>query len=205
MVSGKSFVVLYLTHVFQQNQVSGLVRKGIKAVTFNSSLNAADRDKIKTDLKLTAPTTKLLYVSPEMIDTGNLGGILKNLNARNLLSGFVIDEAHCISQWGHDFRPAYRKLASLKTNFPDIPVMARFHRSFHPAVCSCTSKACTATATKKVKEDILSSLAIPGAKVFASAFNRVCSEISLRRSPASVHVFLLSFRQTFSMKLDISS
>eukprot|EP01122_Echinamoeba_exundans_P016464 TRINITY_DN834_c0_g1_i3.p1 TRINITY_DN834_c0_g1~~TRINITY_DN834_c0_g1_i3.p1 ORF type:complete len:654 (+),score=75.35 TRINITY_DN834_c0_g1_i3:2083-4044(+) len=138
-----------------QNQVAGLQLRNIPAKAFNSALKPAEKDQIKTDLNRTPPHTKLLYVSPEMIDSDQLGDIMKTLDARNLLSGFVVDEAHCISQWGHDFRPAYKKLSQLRSKFPLVPIMA-----------------CTATATKAVREDIISCLNIFGAQAFASPFNR---------------------------------
>ena len=80
------------------------------------------------------PTIKIVFVTPEKISaSGSLMSLLKDLYNRNLLARFVIDEAHCVSQWGHDFRPDYKKLSNLRTQFPKVPYIAL-----------------TATATQKV-------------------------------------------------------
>ncbi len=97
---------------------------------------------IYRDLHSLVPETKLLYVTPEKLSASSkLGSALQNLYKRKCLSRFVIDEAHCVSQWGHDFRPDYKKLSALKDNFPLVPMMAL-----------------TATATPRVRKDIVTQL-----------------------------------------------
>lgn len=95
-------------------------------------------------------------MTPERI-VGNqsFSEVLKCLHRKRQLAGFVVDEAHCVSQWGHDFRPDYRGLGLLKQNFPDVPVMAL-----------------TATATQSVRQDILKALRIPHALVLETSFDR---------------------------------
>ena len=94
------------------------------------------------DLSSAEPQTKLLYVTPEKLSASEkLLTALRGLSNRQKLSRFVIDEAHCVSQWGHDFRPDYKKLSALKQKFPNVPMMAL-----------------TATATPRVRKDIVTQL-----------------------------------------------
>src|SRR3989344_2681330 len=132
-----------------KDQVDGLIKNGVKAAFLNSSLTASEKRHVKDNLLKN--DLKLLYVSPERITEDSFVEFIKNeLN----VSLFAIDEAHCISQWGHDFRPEYRNLSLLKKNFPQIPIIAL-----------------TATATPKVRTDILSSLNIKNAKTYKSSFD----------------------------------
>jgi len=116
----------------------------------NSSLNKADTLKVKKDV--TDGKTKLLYVAPETLTKDDNLAFFKDFK----ISFFAIDEAHCISEWGHDFRPEYRRLRPLIDSLGDnIPVMAL-----------------TATATPKVQQDIQKNLGMQNANVFKSSFNR---------------------------------
>ncbi|KAF0288588.1 Bloom syndrome [Amphibalanus amphitrite] len=110
------------------------------------------------ELSQARPGVKLLYTTPEMVTaSGRLRDALSSLYKRGLLSRLVVDEAHCVSQWGHDFRPDYKRLSELRRLFPDTPVMAL-----------------TATATPRVRSDILHQLGLrlTGVKWFVSSFNR---------------------------------
>ena len=119
------------------------------AHVLNSSLSKSQTTQVKLDI--TEGKTKLLYVAPE--------SLIKEENIQffnnNKISFFAIDEAHCISEWGHDFRPEYRKLRQIMNNISDSPVIAL-----------------TATATPKVRLDIMKNLKIENAKLYLDSFNR---------------------------------
>ncbi|OJY94048.1 MAG: ATP-dependent DNA helicase RecQ [Sphingobacteriales bacterium 40-81] len=116
----------------------------------NSTLNKKEIKEVQDDLL--SGKTKLLYVAPETLTKQENLDFFRNLN----ISFFAVDEAHCISEWGHDFRPEYRRLREMMTEInPDIPVIAL-----------------TATATPKVQSDIIKNLDLRNPKVFISSFNR---------------------------------
>ena len=115
----------------------------------NSSLNKAQIAEVKADL--ISGTTKLLYVAPESLTKAENVAMLKEIK----ISFYAVDEAHCISEWGHDFRPEYRRIRNIIEEIGNAPVIAL-----------------TATATPKVQSDILKNLGIPDSTVFKSSFNR---------------------------------
>ena len=115
----------------------------------NSSLNKIQISEVKADLL--SGVTKLLYVAPESLTKAENIAMLKEIK----ISFYAIDEAHCISEWGHDFRPEYRRIRDIIEEIGNAPVIAL-----------------TATATPKVQSDILKNLGIQDAKVFKSSFNR---------------------------------
>ncbi|MGD1860078.1 MAG: DNA helicase RecQ [Leptolyngbyaceae cyanobacterium] len=136
-----------------QDQVDALQNNGIAATFLNSSLNlAAVRER---EQQLLRGDIKLLYVAPERLLSEGFWPFLSRLQQQVGLSGFAIDEAHCVSEWGHDFRPEYRQLHRLRTGFPEVPMMAL-----------------TATATTRVREDICMQLALKEPAVFVASFNR---------------------------------
>ncbi|KAI9199510.1 P-loop containing nucleoside triphosphate hydrolase protein [Polychytrium aggregatum] len=153
---GVSIVVSPLLALIQ-NQVGALVDLNIHAATLNSTIKQKDKNIILKELSSKQPSIKLLYVTPELMATENFRGILKRLHQGGMLARLVVDEAHCISEWGHDFRDDYRKLSYFKNTFSDVPVMAL-----------------TATATASVRRDIVRQLALaPDHLVFVSSFNRI--------------------------------
>lgn len=138
-----------------ENQVASLKNKGIPAEFLSSTQTAHTKQAIHEDLDSGTPSLKLLYVTPELVATPGFMAKLKKLYHRGLLGLVAIDEAHCISTWGHDFRPSYRKLSSLRKQFPDIPLLAL-----------------TATAVPKVQKDVISSLCLQNPVILRASFNR---------------------------------
>ncbi|OIT03537.1 PREDICTED: ATP-dependent DNA helicase Q-like 3 [Nicotiana attenuata] len=138
-----------------ENQVSALKEKGIPAEFLSSTQTVQVKNKIYEDLESGKPAVRLLYVTPELIATSGFMSKLTKIHARGLLNLIAIDEAHCISTWGHDFRPSYRKLSSLRSHLSNIPVLAL-----------------TATAVPKVQKDVIESLNLQSPLVLKSSFNR---------------------------------
>ena len=132
-----------------KDQVDALSAAGVPATFLNSSLGAGgSRPRLRG---LHAGEFRLLYVAPERL---MLSGFLDDLKKWNV-NRFAIDEAHCISEWGHDFRPEYRQISALRDIFPDVPLMAL-----------------TATATARVREDIVKQLHLRSPACYVASFNR---------------------------------
>lgn len=138
-----------------ENQVSALKEKGVSAEFLSSTQTTQTKNKIYEDLESGKPSLRLLYVTPELIATAGFMSKLMKIHSRGLLNLIAIDEAHCISTWGHDFRPSYRKLSSLRNRLPGIPILAL-----------------TATAVPKVQNDVMQSLGMQNPLVLTSSFNR---------------------------------
>jgi ATP-dependent DNA helicase RecQ len=132
-----------------RNQVAALRQLGVNAAAMNSSLTGAERAAVRADLR--AGRLDLLYVAPERLMTPDFLEMLDE--ARIAL--FAIDEAHCVSQWGHDFRPEYLQLAELGIRFPGVPRIAL-----------------TATADMQSREDIRRRLCLDEARLFLASFDR---------------------------------
>ena len=133
----------------QVDVISNLSEQEGTAHYLNSSLNKAAIDQVKADIL--AGVTKLLYVAPESLTKEDNVEFLKSVK----ISFYAVDEAHCISEWGHDFRPEYRRIRPIVNEIGNAPVIAL-----------------TATATDKVRSDIKKNLGIIDAKEFKSSFNR---------------------------------
>ncbi|WP_245844399.1 DNA helicase RecQ [Nibricoccus aquaticus] len=132
-----------------KDQVDQLQAAGVAATFLNSSLDSAEARSRLAGLH--RGEWKLLYVAPERL---MLDGWVKNLKEWNV-SALAIDEAHCVSEWGHDFRPEFRQIAKLREVLPDVPIMAL-----------------TATATERVREDIVKHLKLRAPEIFVASFNR---------------------------------
>jgi RecQ family ATP-dependent DNA helicase len=125
------------------NQISILRQANVKVESINSTVSAATRKAIMTDLQCGHPKTKLLYVTPEFCAMDHFRRVLRIVHNQKELARIAIDEAHCISEWGHDFRPAFQELRFFKDEFPDVPMLC-----------------CTATATQDVREDVIKMLVL---------------------------------------------
>ena len=136
-----------------QDQVSALREAGVRAAFLNSSLSAADAAAVERGLA--AGEYDLLYVAPERLLMPRFLQQLERLQASARLALFAIDEAHCVSQWGHDFRPEYMQLGLLHERFPGVPRIAL-----------------TATADRVTREEIVQRLGLARARLFVSGFDR---------------------------------
>ncbi|XP_051146387.1 ATP-dependent DNA helicase Q-like 4A [Andrographis paniculata] len=139
-----------------QDQIMHLLQANIPAAYLSASMEWTEQQEILRELNSDYCKYKLLYVTPEKVAKSDaLLRQLESLHARDSLARIVIDEAHCVSQWGHDFRPDYQGLGILKQKFPTIPVLAL-----------------TATATITVKEDVVQALGLVNCVIFRQSFNR---------------------------------
>ncbi|XP_047451887.1 Bloom syndrome protein homolog isoform X2 [Mugil cephalus] len=153
------------------DQIQKLTTLDIPATSLSGDRSDSEAGRIYMQLSRKEPIIKLLYVTPEKVSASNkLISAMQNLYERRLLARFVIDEAHCVSQWGHDFRPDYKRLHELRQKFPGVPMMAL-----------------TATATPRVQKDILNQLNMTRPQVFTMSFNRTNLKYSvLPKKPKKV-------------------
>jgi ATP-dependent DNA helicase RecQ len=149
VVSGGTAVVISPLIALMQDQATQLAQMGIPAAVLNSTMNEAEQNKVMS--KARDGAYRLLYVSPERVARGDTMGWMQQVP----VTFFAIDEAHCISEWGHEFRPEYRQLNKLRGKFPDRPIAAF-----------------TASATRHVRHDILAQLQLRNPDKYIASFYR---------------------------------
>ena len=146
-------VVISPLIALMQDQVERLEANGIPATFINSSLASAER--ARREQAVTRGDYKLLYVSPERLLGESFLALLSRVADGPGIALFAVDEAHCVSEWGHDFRPEYRQLSQVRRRFPTVPMLAL-----------------TATATERVRQDILAQLRLNEPYMYVASFNR---------------------------------
>src|SRR4030088_1401712 len=153
-----------------RDQVAGLLEAGVKAAVLNSTLSSSEASAVEA--RLVAGDLDLLYIAPERLLTPRCLGLL----GRAKIALFAIDEAHCVSQWGHDFRPEYIGLSVISQRFPDVPRIAL-----------------TATADDLTREEIIDRLGLAGAPSFIASFDRPNIRYEIvdkQNAPAQLKTFI---------------
>jgi ATP-dependent DNA helicase RecQ len=169
VISGKTAVVVSPLIALMQDQAAHLAQMGIPAAVINSSQSSAERRQVME--KAAHGEYRLLYLSPERLAAGNTFDWL----AKVPVGFFAVDEAHCISQWGHEFRPDYRQLSRLRTSFPHLPIAAF-----------------TASATRQVRHDILKQLQMRDPHLYIASFHRQNLRYVVHECEARTQIELLS-------------
>jgi ATP-dependent DNA helicase RecQ len=168
LLADRTVVVVSPLIALMQDQVAQLGQMGISAALLNSTLTAAEQAEILREA--IAGRFRLLYLSPERLARADTIEWLQRVP----VSLFAIDEAHCISEWGHEFRPEYRQLSSLRKNFPDRPIAAF-----------------TASATRQVRHDIIEQLALREPHKYIASFHRANLRYVVKECGAQMQSYLL--------------
>jgi len=168
VVSERTTVVISPLIALMQDQAAQLAQMGIPAAVLNSSVSSEEQSRVMRQAREGA--FRLLYLSPERLQRADTLGWLQQVP----VSFFAIDEAHCISEWGHEFRPEYRQLSSLRGKFPDRPIAAF-----------------TASATRHVRHDILAQLQLRNPDKYIASFHRPNLRYLVRQCDSVEHTALL--------------
>jgi ATP-dependent DNA helicase RecQ len=168
LVSERTTIVISPLIALMQDQAAQLAQMGIAAAVLNSSVSTEEQNRIIRQARDGA--FRLLYLSPERLQRGDTLSWLQHVP----ISFFAIDEAHCISEWGHEFRPEYRQLSSLRGKFPDRPIAAF-----------------TASATRHVRHDILAQLQLRNPDKYIASFHRPNLRYLVRECDSVEHTALL--------------
>jgi len=168
LVAERTTVVISPLIALMQDQAAQLAQMGIPAAVLNSSVSNEEQSRIMRQAREGA--FRLLYLSPERLQRADTLSWLRHVP----ISFFAIDEAHCISEWGHEFRPEYRQLRSLRGKFPDHPIAAF-----------------TASATRHVRHDILSQLELRNPDKYIASFHRPNLRYLVRQCDSAEHTALL--------------
>ncbi|HJK40267.1 MAG TPA: RecQ family ATP-dependent DNA helicase, partial [Methanocorpusculum sp.] len=161
MLDGMTVVISPLI-ALMKDQVDALSVQGVRVETLNSTQTYDER--LRVEKEISAGLVRILYVSPERAVTPAFAAIL----SRCRVALFAVDEAHCISMWGHQFRPEYREIKTLREKFPAVPVIAL-----------------TATATERVREDIVRELGMKNPREYVGSFNRKNLRYEVYEEPTS--------------------
>jgi ATP-dependent DNA helicase RecQ len=169
VILGKTVVVVSPLIALMQDQAAQLAQMGIPSAVINSHQSSAERRQVME--KATRGEYRLLYLSPERLAAGNTFEWLSKVP----VGFFAVDEAHCISEWGHEFRPDYRQLSRLRTSFPQLPIAAF-----------------TASATHQVRHDILKQLQMRDPHLYIASFHRKNLSYLVHECEARTQLELLS-------------
>src|SRR5580698_147033 len=169
LLAERTVVVVSPLIALMQDQVAQLTQMGISAALLNSTLDASEQSAILREA--IAGRYRLLYLSPERLARADTIEWLQRVP----VSLFAIDEAHCISEWGHEFRPEYRQLSSLRRHFPDRPIAAF-----------------TASATRQVRHDIIEQLALREPHKYIASFHRANLRYLVKECSAQMQSYLLA-------------
>src|SRR6202789_3725549 len=168
LVSGKTAIVISPLIALMQDQAAQLAQMGIPAAVLNSTQTSSEQSEVTK--KACAGEYRLLYLSPERLARQDMVAVLRRIP----IAYFAIDEAHCISEWGHEFRPEYRQLSSLRRHFPDRPIAAF-----------------TASATRQVRDDIIEQLALREPHKYIASFHRANLRYVVKECNAQMQSYLL--------------